>query len=149
MVFARLRESVATEVRLSRNPLKTWPQLIHRRIYYHLIKFLEGRVYPRPDRPLAVVSRKVAAALQDYYGRTENVRVVYGGFDLSRFNPDRRLSLRAAARAHFGLEENNFALLLIGNGWKNKGLPTLIEAVGQIQDPRLIVLAWRTVRSMR
>src|SRR6266851_4823078 len=68
VVFARLRESVANEVRLSRNPVKTWPQLIHRRIYYRLIQFLEGRIYPRPDKLLAVVSRKVASDLSHYYG---------------------------------------------------------------------------------
>jgi UDP-glucose:(heptosyl)LPS alpha-1,3-glucosyltransferase len=139
-VFARLRESVREEVRLSRNPVKTWPQLIHRRIYYRLIQFLERRVYPRSNRPLAVVSRKVGADLSHYYGRTEQVRVVYGGVDLSRFNPDRRVSLRPGARASLGLAENDFALLLIGNGWKNKGLPCLLESVGLLQDARLIVL---------
>jgi glycosyltransferase involved in cell wall biosynthesis len=140
VVFARLRESVCEEVRLSRNPVKTWPQIVHRRIYYRLIQFLEGLVYPRPDSPLAVVSRKVASDLSHYYGRTGGVRVVYGGFDLSRFNPERRISLRSAARASFSLAENDFALLLIGNGWKNKGLPSLLESTGILQDSRLIVL---------
>lgn len=97
-------------------------------------------MYPRPDRPLAVVSRKVASALSHYYGRTDRVHVVYGGFDLSRFNPARRVSMRSAARESFGLGENDFTLLLIGNGWKNKGLPSLIESVGLLQDPRVVVL---------
>jgi UDP-glucose:(heptosyl)LPS alpha-1,3-glucosyltransferase len=140
VVFARLRESVASEVRLSRNPVKTWPQLIHRRIYYRLIRFLESRVYLRPDTPLAVVSRKVASDLSHYFGRVDNVRVVYGGLDLSRFNPERRASLRPGARANLSLDENDFALLLVGNGWKNKGLPSLLESVGMLQDPRLTVL---------
>jgi len=140
VVFARLWRSVANEVRLSRNPVKTWPQLIHRRIYYRLIQFLEGRVYPRPDRPLAVVSRKVASDLSHYYGRADRVRVVYGGLDLLRFNPQRRVSLRPDARASLGLGENDFVLLLIGNGWKNKGLPSLLESAGMLQDSRLTVL---------
>jgi UDP-glucose:(heptosyl)LPS alpha-1,3-glucosyltransferase len=140
VVFARLRESVANEVRLWRNPLKTWPQLIHRRIYYRLIQFLEGRVYPRPDRPLAAVSRKVASDLSHYYGRADRVRVVYGGLDLSRFNPEHRASLRPDARASLGLRETDFVLLLIGNGWKNKGLPTVLESTGMLQDSRLTVL---------
>jgi len=88
MWSSRASGECCNEVRLSRNPLKTWPQLIHRRIYYRLIQFLEGRVYPRPDRPLAVVSRKVATDLSHYYGRADRVRVVYGGLDLSRFNPN-------------------------------------------------------------
>jgi UDP-glucose:(heptosyl)LPS alpha-1,3-glucosyltransferase len=140
VVFARLRESLANEIRLSRNPVKTWPQLIHRRIYYRLIQFLERRVYPRPDTHLAAVSRKVASDLSHYYGRADQALVVYGGFDLSRFNPERRASLRPTARANFNFDENNFVLLLIGNGWKNKGLPNLLESAGTLRDPRLTVL---------
>jgi UDP-glucose:(heptosyl)LPS alpha-1,3-glucosyltransferase len=140
VVFARLRERLANEVRLRRNPLKTWPQLIHRRIYYRLIQFLERGVYSRPGRPLAPVSQKVASDLSHFYGRGENVSVVYGGLDLSRFNPQRRASLRPAARDCFGLAENDFAVLLIGNGWKNKGLPSLLDSVGMLQNPRLTVL---------
>jgi UDP-glucose:(heptosyl)LPS alpha-1,3-glucosyltransferase len=30
--------------------------------------------------------------------------------------------------------------LLIGNGWKNKGLPALLESAGMLRDPRLTVL---------
>jgi len=140
VIFARLRESVREEMRLSRNPVKAWPQIIHRRVYYRLIQFLEGRVYPRPDRPLAAVSRKVAADLSHYYGRTDQVHVIYGGSDFSRFNPDRRILLRPSSRASLNLSENDFALLLIGNGWKNKGLPCLLQSVGVLQDPRVVVL---------
>jgi UDP-glucose:(heptosyl)LPS alpha-1,3-glucosyltransferase len=140
VVFARLLESVGDELSLSRNPVATWPQIIHRRMYYRLIRFLEGRVYPHPDRPLAVVSRKVAADLDRYFGRKDHVQVVYGGLDISRFNPDRRKSLRSEARSAAALAENDFALLLIGNGWKNKGLPSLLEAVGLLQHQRLVVL---------
>jgi len=31
-------------------------------------------------------------------------------------------------------------LLLIGNGWKNKGLPSVLESAGVLQDSRLTVL---------
>jgi UDP-glucose:(heptosyl)LPS alpha-1,3-glucosyltransferase len=65
---------------------------------------------------------------------------VYKGLDLSRFNPRVRASLRPDARAALGLAENNFVLLLIGNGWKNKGLPCLLKSVGLLQDSRLVVL---------
>jgi UDP-glucose:(heptosyl)LPS alpha-1,3-glucosyltransferase len=140
VVFARLRESVAKEVRLSRNPPNTWPQLIHRRIYYSLIQFLEGRVYPSPARPLATVSRKVAFDVNYYYGRANNVRIVYGGLDISRFNPEQRLALRSSARLSLDLAEDDFALLLIGNGWKNKGLPALLESAGMLRDSRLMLL---------
>jgi glycosyltransferase involved in cell wall biosynthesis len=139
VVFARLLESVREEMRLSNNPVSAWPQIIHRRVYYRLIQFLEGRVYPKSDPPLAVVSRNVAKHLDHYYGRTNQVCVVYKGFDLSRFNPHVRASLRPGAREAVGLAKNDFVLLLIGNGWKNKGLPCLLKSVGLLRDSRLVV----------
>jgi UDP-glucose:(heptosyl)LPS alpha-1,3-glucosyltransferase len=140
VVFARLRESVQEEMRLSRNPVKTWPQLVHRRLYYRLIQFLEQTFYRSCNRRLAVISEKVQEDLRHYYGRMANVQVVYGGFDLTRFNPNRRVYLRAKARDSLGLDASTFVILLIGNGWRNKGLQFLLEAVGLSQEARLVVL---------
>jgi glycosyltransferase involved in cell wall biosynthesis len=140
IVFARFRDCVKNELHLTRNPLAAWPQLIHRRLYYRLIQALEGRIYPRHDLALAVVSHKVAADLGHYYGRTGGISVIYGGLDPERFSPQRRSALRAAARSALGLGDRDFALLLIGNDWKNKGLLCLLQAVGQTRDPRLKVL---------
>jgi UDP-glucose:(heptosyl)LPS alpha-1,3-glucosyltransferase len=140
IVFARLREMVKDELRITRNPITFWPLLIHRRLYYRLIEALERRIYSRTDPPLAVVSHKVANDLGHYYGRTTGISVIYNGLDVQRFSPQRRASLRAAARAAVGLRDSDFALLLIGNDWKNKGLLCLLEAAGQTGDPRLQVL---------
>jgi glycosyltransferase involved in cell wall biosynthesis len=140
VVFARFREWLHDELRLSRNPVAMWPQLIHRRLYYRLIARLEERVYRRSDFPVAVVSAKVADDLERYYGRKDKVTVVYGGIDFERFSPERRAVLRESARTAFGLSAENFALLLIGNDWKSKGLLCLLEAVAQTGDPRLRVL---------
>ncbi len=140
VVFAQLRRRVKDELSLRRNPVAAWPQLIHRRIYYRLIEALERRVYTRSDLPLAVVSRKVAADLAQFYGRTNRLHIVYGGLDLGRFHPDRRAGRREEARRALGLAKETFALLLIGNGWKNKGLPCLLEAVGRLGNPHVRVL---------
>jgi glycosyltransferase involved in cell wall biosynthesis len=140
VVFARLLENVRAELRFSRNPARTWPRVIHRRLYYRLVQSLERHVYRRPNQSLGAVSQKVSKDLAYYYGRTEKVRVVYTGLDLSRFNPVGRAALRPEARAKLGLADNNFALLLIGNGWKNKGLPSVLDAAGILQDPRLVLL---------
>jgi UDP-glucose:(heptosyl)LPS alpha-1,3-glucosyltransferase len=140
VVFARLLENVRGELRFSRNPARAWPRVIHRRLYYRLVQFLERRVYRHPNQFLGAVSQKVAKDVAYYYGRTEKIRVVYTGIDHSWFNPVRRAALRPEARAKLGLAESNFALLLIGNGWKNKGLPSLLEAAGILQDPQLVLL---------
>ena len=127
IVFSRFRDCVKDELHLTRNPLVSWPQLIHRRLYYRLIEALEGHIYPRKDLSLAVVSHKVGADLGHYYGRTSGISVIYGGLDPERFSPLRRAELRCPARKAFGLSETDFALLLIGNDWKNKGLLCLLQ----------------------
>jgi UDP-glucose:(heptosyl)LPS alpha-1,3-glucosyltransferase len=86
------------------------------------------------------VSAKVAGDLDRYYGRRDSVTVVYGGLDTERFSPERRAALRESARIAFGLGCNDFALVLVGNDWKSKGLLCLLEAVVQTADPRLRVL---------
>jgi glycosyltransferase involved in cell wall biosynthesis len=140
VVFARFRECVKDELHLTRNPLVSWPQLIHRRIYYRLIEALEHCVYPRKTLELAVVSNKVAGELGHYFGRTGGISVIYGGLDQQRFSPIRRGELRCSARKSLALSETDFALLLIGNSWKSKGLPCLLQAAGAAGDPRLKVL---------
>jgi UDP-glucose:(heptosyl)LPS alpha-1,3-glucosyltransferase len=48
--------------------------------------------------------------------------------------------LRETARKTVGLSNDDFALLLIGNDWKNKGLSCLLEASGRAIDPRLKIM---------
>jgi UDP-glucose:(heptosyl)LPS alpha-1,3-glucosyltransferase len=140
IVFARFRACVKDELHLTRNPVISWPQLIHRRLYYRLIEVLERHIYPRKDLELAVVSRKVGNDLGHYYDRTNGVCVVYGGLDPERFSPLRRAELRCQARKAFGLGETDFVLLLVGNDWKNKGLLCLLQAAAAAGDARLKVL---------
>ena len=140
IVFARFRDCVKDELHLTRNPPSSWPQLIHRRLYYRLIESLEGLIYRRKDLSLAVVSNKVGADLGHYYGRTQGISVIYNGLDPERFSPLRRAELRCPARKAFGLGETDFALLLIGNDWKNKGLLCLLQAAGAVGDRRLKML---------
>jgi UDP-glucose:(heptosyl)LPS alpha-1,3-glucosyltransferase len=140
IVFAEFCERVREELRLGSNPVKIWPTLIHRRMYYALAKMLERRTYTRGDLALVVVSQKVAADLQRYYGRNANVSLVYHGWDRKRFGRMSRANLRAEARRELKLQQDNFALLLVGNDWKKKGLPCLLEAARRLKNPELRVL---------
>jgi UDP-glucose:(heptosyl)LPS alpha-1,3-glucosyltransferase len=140
IVFAAFRRQVEGELRLRRNPLRSWPHVIHRRLYYRLIEALEGRIYTRKDLPMAIVSRKVGGDLEKFYGRTDGLFLVYNGLDLDRFEPARRTRRREGARRELGLAGGDFAVLLIGNDWKKKGLPCLLEAAGQLRLPDLQIL---------
>jgi UDP-glucose:(heptosyl)LPS alpha-1,3-glucosyltransferase len=140
VVFAQLREHMREQLLFQRSPWNTWHEILHRRIYYSLISSLERRIYPRPGIPLIAVSYKTAGDLSRFYGRTSNVQVAYHGLDLERFGPARRAALRDGARKQFSLSPGDFALLLIGNDWKSKGLPCLINAVGHLGDSNLTIL---------
>jgi glycosyltransferase involved in cell wall biosynthesis len=140
IVFAEFYRQVEKKLRFLNNPVTSWPLLIHRRTYYALIRTLERRVYTRPDVPLIVVSQKVAADLDRFYGRKENLHLVYHGCDVNRFEPRRRRELREGARHELGLHQDEFAILLIGNDWKKKGLTCLLEAIARIAKRGLRIL---------
>jgi len=105
---------------------------IHRRLYYSLLTALERRVYSNPKVFLAAVSQRTAELLRNYFGR-QDVRVIPNGVDASRFSPAARLALRGEARRGRDLHENNFVLLLIGNDWRVKGLPTVLHALAALR----------------
>ncbi len=134
VVFAQLRRQMKEQLSLRHNQWNTWHEIIHRRIYYALIAFLEGRIYRRPENRLVAVSRKTANDLSRLYSRTSNVQIAHHGLDLERFQPARRVALRADARQNLALGPDDFAVLLIGNDWKSKGLPCVLNAAGHLQN---------------
>jgi UDP-glucose:(heptosyl)LPS alpha-1,3-glucosyltransferase len=140
IVFTEFVERVRDELRLRESLFFSWPRVLHRRLYYALICMLERRVYPRKDLVLGAVSRQVADQLARHFGCSKEVRVLYPGVDSTAFNPQARPARRAGARNRFGFTEADFVLLLIGNGWKNKGLPCLLEAMGKIANLRFKLL---------
>ncbi len=139
IVFAEFYRRVEAELRLRRNPLRFWPRLLHRRLYYHLIMALERRIYSNPRAMLAAVARKTSRELHHFFGRKDNIPVVYNGIDPTLFNPEARWQRRTGARSQLGLD-SEFALLLIGNDWKKKGLRCLLEAMARISDRLLVLL---------
>jgi len=134
IVFAEFCRQVQPELSLRDNPITFWPRLIHRRIYYGLVKFLERRLYTDPRICLILIAQKTAEDLKRFYGREEALPVVYMGIDHQTFNPNARIQLREEMRKHLGLSENLFTLLLIGNDWKKKGLAALVAALHALKD---------------
>jgi UDP-glucose:(heptosyl)LPS alpha-1,3-glucosyltransferase len=114
--------------------MRSWPRLIHRRIYYRLIIALERHLYTRPRAQLILIARKTAADLDRFYGAHNDLPVVYMGLDHTIFNPQARLARRDAARKELGIPDDQFAFLLVGNDWLKKGLFTLLEALPLLAD---------------
>jgi glycosyltransferase involved in cell wall biosynthesis len=140
IVFSSFRKRLRNALRLSHNPLRAWPRLIHRRVYYRLIAALELYVYSRAEVCLSAVSHRTAADLKQSYPVSREIAVLYNGVDLECFSPERRISLRSCSRRALSIQGDEFVLLLIGNDWRNKGLNCLLEAMAQIVDPRVRAL---------
>ena len=139
IVFREFYIQVRERLRLSRAPLPSWPQLMHRKLYYRVIMTLEERLYRRPDTCLAGVSQMVAQQLAKHY-RCTDVCVIRNAVDAARFSPSARLALRNSARGHLQLPADRFVLLLIGNDWNKKGLNTLLQALADCRELPLMLL---------
>lgn len=137
IVFARFYEGVRDQLRLSRNPIRSWPHIVHRRLYYRLIVALERCIYGQRKLRIAAVSKRDAAELKRLYRVPREIAVIYNGLDLTCFSPGKRAELRDASRRALSIESGEFVLLLIGNDLRNKGLGCLLEAMAQAADPRL------------
>ncbi len=140
IVFAQYVESARAALSLGKNSIVSWPQIIHRKFYYGLLKALERRLYVRSDVPLILIAKRTAIALERFYGRREHLPVVYLGLDHNIFNLERRVQLRERARAELKLLPDRFVLVLIGNDARNKGLPVILQALTFLRDLPIDVL---------
>lgn len=143
IVFHEFYSRVRSELRLRHLPVLNWPLALHRKLYYRLIMFLERRIYTNPRIHLAAVSQLVAGQLKSFFQR-EDVVLIPNAVDTARFDASTRLARRNASRASFGLTDNAFVLLLIGNDWKKKGLDQLLSALELNRDlPLRLLVAGR------
>ena len=142
IVFAEFVRMAEPELHFNANPVRFWPRLIHRWLYYRLIIFLERRMYTNPRTGLILIAKKTAEDLKRHYGLAGPFPIVYIGLDKEIFNPDLRHRMRPGVRERLGLGDDKFVLALVGNDWKKKGLVALIEALAQLKDlPLVLVVA--------
>lgn len=140
IVFSELLHRMASELRLRKNPPRSWLVLVHRRLYYRLIVALERRVFTNPQTQLVLTSPRTSTEIGRFYGRIGSFPIIYAGIDHLTFNPRRCAELRTAARHDLGLDEDDFCLLLIGNDWRKKGLGVLIDALARLPKLNLRLL---------
>lgn len=140
IVFAEYLRQAGAELAFSRNSVSSWPRLLHRKLYYRLLVWLERLIYPSPDTDLVLYARKTGEDLKRFYRRTEELPVLYLGLDHDVFNPSRRRLLRDIARKEIGLPEDQFTLLLVANDLLKKGLPVLLDALQKLSSLRIGLL---------
>ena len=147
IIFAEYVRQMRLETSLLRNPVWHWPRLLHRKLYYGLACLLENRAYRNPNTTLVACSKKTVRELARYCDRADAIPVIYPGIDHSTFDPARRMSLRDAARHELGLTDQ-FAIILVGNDWLNKGVAVLLDALGQLHGlPLRLLIVSREVSS--
>ena len=139
IVFHEFYRRVRSELALHRLPVLIWPRVVHRKLYYKLVMFLERKIYSNPRVRLVAVSSLVAAQLKSHFQR-EDVTVIPNAVDTLRFTVEARMEKRDASRQSLSYGERDFVLLLIGNDWTNKGLDTLLRAIALLKDLPLRVL---------
>jgi UDP-glucose:(heptosyl)LPS alpha-1,3-glucosyltransferase len=143
-LFHRLRE-LSGEPSSQSQPAETQGvsplRHLHRRVYYATVATLERIVYANRKIRLAAVSRRTADLLARYFNRTD-VAVIYNGIDTDQFSVPARLARRQGARYRRNFSDKELVLLLIGNDWRVKGLPTILAAMAATRDLplRLIVV---------
>lgn len=143
IVFREFLRLARQDLRLRDSRLTSWPRLIHRHLYYRLIIYLEKRIYPAPRLRLAAVSQLTASELSRHYGRAD-VTVIPNAVEGAVFHPAGREQRREDARRQWTYAPEDFVLLLVGNDWKKKGLPLLLEAMARCRDlPLRLLVAGR------
>jgi glycosyltransferase involved in cell wall biosynthesis len=146
VVFHEFFRQVLPQLNFRSTPLAAWPRLAHRRAYYRLIMTLENRIYRRAAVSLAAISASAAALLEKHF-HPAATRVIRYGVDVQAFSVPRRLAERATARKLFQLSTEDFALLLIGNDWRTKGLAALLQSLSLTRElPWKLLLVGRDVR---
>jgi glycosyltransferase involved in cell wall biosynthesis len=134
IVFAEYVRQVRSGMRLLRNPVWHWPRLVHRKLYYGAVNWMERRAFANPHTTLLACSKKTAQELGRFYNRRDPIPVLYLGLDHTVFNPVRRTDLRQEARSKLELPEGQLAVILVGNDWRNKGVLCLLEALEHLRD---------------
>jgi glycosyltransferase involved in cell wall biosynthesis len=138
-VFHRLNELAREKAAGNTRPSGPFREM-HRRAYYALLTGLERLIYSDRTTALAGVSQRTADLLDRYFHRSD-VRVIPNGVDTREFSESRRVARRYEARLRLKLRDTDFALLLIGNDWRVKGVPVVLEVMAQLPDLPLHFLA--------
>src|SRR5215469_12434887 len=90
IVFEEFYQRVKSQLLFRKTPPTSWALLLHRRLYYGLIRWLESRIYRRKQVYLAGVSGMVVSQLGAHFGRHDAVSIP-NGIDLKRFDAQARL----------------------------------------------------------
>jgi UDP-glucose:(heptosyl)LPS alpha-1,3-glucosyltransferase len=117
-----------------------WRKDLQQRLspYHRLLLAIERRQYARDTHGMVLaVSELSRQEILDVYPAmpAERVAVLHYGVDVERFHPARRASDGPGVRAELGIGAEQPLVLLVGSGFRRKGVDTLLE-IWRREPPR-------------
>lgn len=110
-------------------------------IYHNSLLAIEKRQLKVEKGKVLAISKIVKNELMEVYDvPDQKIEIIYDGIDLSRFDPKVIKAERQKTREEFGIPLDSKLILFLGNGFKRKGLATLLESIPLIHDEELYCL---------
>lgn len=133
------RAWLAARAKLISSPLKRF--LVSLNPLHRLILRIESSIFKKGNyKKIVAISKQVKEEIvQTYQVDPDDVVVIYNGVDLSRFHPGNRERFRTALRAEHQVSESQFLLIFVGSGFERKGLRCVIEALGLLKEPEIVL----------
>ena len=89
---------------------------------------MEAKLVEDPDVLCLAVSEMVAGEFREYYGRDENVRVVYNGVNVPDPDGETRADDRQRVRFKLGLQRDDVTFITLATNFELKGVQEAIAA---------------------
>ncbi|MGI9273838.1 MAG: glycosyltransferase family 4 protein [Endozoicomonas sp.] len=110
-----------------------WYRLTPR--YRHYSVFEESVFSKDSDTLVLAISRLQKPVFQKYYGTPDNrILLLPPGISRDRQRPDDAAVIRQAFRKEFNLDDDDRLLLMIGSGFKTKGLDRTVQALASLPE---------------
>jgi len=111
--------------------------------FHHIVlKMEEELLRRRRYRRLIALSPAVRDDLNRFYGvPASDVDVLPNGFHPAEFHPGVRVRHRLEQRRRLGIPSAAWVVLFVANEWERKGLVPLMEAVAQMKDSSVHLVA--------
>ena len=129
---------------LCRQRRRGWLRLQQRLNPFHhiVLRMEEELLRHRQYRRLIALSPAVRDDLNRFYGvPASDVDILPNGFHPGEFHPGVRVRHRLEQRRRFGIPSAAWVVLFVANEWERKGLVPLLEAVAQMKDSSVHLVA--------
>jgi UDP-glucose:(heptosyl)LPS alpha-1,3-glucosyltransferase len=110
-----------------------WYRLLPR--YRHLVNFENAVFSEKNHTNILLISKLQQPIFQKFY-QTSNQRfhLLPPGISRDRIAPDNADLIRKKMRAEWNISENDFLLLMVGSGFKTKGLDRALHAIAALPE---------------